>query len=325
MSIYKKKDFVSDQQVKWCPGCGDYAILSSVQQSMAKIGVAPKDIAVVSGIGCSSRFPYYMGTYGMHTIHGRAPAFATGLKVQNPDLSLWVITGDGDGLSIGANHFAHLIRRNVNLNLILFNNEIYGLTKGQYSPTSSKGLKTKSSPMGSIDRPFHPADFILGSGSTYFARTIDTDPKHMTDVFIDSNNHKGSSIIEVFQNCIIFNDKVHDEYTNRSSRDEASVRLVHGEKILFGKDLDKGLILDGFELKIVSSDNENILVHDKHNKVLASLLAAKDSTLPVAIGTIYEAKDVAVYEQDVEYQIQEAKKSSRTVQELLESGNTWMV
>lgn len=325
MSIYTKKDFVSDQQVKWCPGCGDYAILSSVQQSMAKIGVAPKDIAVVSGIGCSSRFPYYMGTYGMHTIHGRAPAFATGLKVQNPDLSLWVITGDGDGLSIGANHFAHLIRRNVNLNLILFNNEIYGLTKGQYSPTSSKGLKTKSSPMGSIDRPFHPADFILGSGSTYFARTIDTDPKHMTDVFIDSNNHKGSSIIEVYQNCVIFNDKVHDEYTNRSTRDESTVRLTHGEKILFGTNLDKGLILDGFDLKVVSSDNKNILVHDKHNRVLASLLAAKNPSIPVSLGTIYEAQDIAVYEQDVEYQIQEAKKNAISVQDLLESGNTWMV
>lgn len=325
MSIYKKKDFVSDQQVKWCPGCGDYAILSSVQQSMAKIGLAPKDVAVVSGIGCSSRFPYYMGSYGMHTIHGRAPAFATGLKSQNPDLSLWVITGDGDGLSIGANHFAHLIRRNVDLNLILFNNEIYGLTKGQYSPTSSKGLKTKSSPMGSIDRPFHPADFILGCGSTFFARTIDTDPKHMTEVFMNSNAHKGSSIIEVFQNCVIFNDKVHDKYTNRVTRDDASIRLVHGEKMIFGKDLDKGLALDGFTLKVVSSNDENVLVHDKHNKVLASLLAAKSSELPVALGTIYEQLDTPVYEEDLKTQIKHAKTSTFSVQDLLESGNTWTV
>jgi len=324
-SIYKKKDFVSDQQVKWCPGCGDYAILSSVQQSMAKIGVAPHNIAVVSGIGCSSRFPYYMGTYGLHSIHGRAPAFATGLKIQNPDLSLWVITGDGDGLSIGANHLAHLIRRNVDLNLILFNNEIYGLTKGQYSPTSSKGLKTKSSPYGSIDRPFHPADFIMGSGSTYFARTIDTDPKHMSEVFMDSNEHKGSSIIEVYQNCVIFNDKVHDEYTNRATRDDASIRVVHGEKLLFGKDMDKGLILDGLELKVVSHNHNDILVHDKHNKVLASLLCAKNPHLPVAIGTIYEAKSVAAYEEDVKYQIEEAKKNTMSVQDLLESGNTWNV
>lgn len=292
---------------------------------MAKIGLEPHNVAVVSGIGCSSRFPYYMGTYGLHSIHGRAPAFATGLKVQNPDLSLWVITGDGDGLSIGANHLAHLIRRNVDLNLILFNNEIYGLTKGQYSPTSTKGLKTKSSPYGSVDRPFHPADFIMGSGSTYFARTIDTDPKHMSETFIESNAHKGTSIIEVFQNCVIFNDKVHDEYTNRSTRDDASIRVKHGEKLLFGKDLDKGIVLDGLELKVVSSSNENILIHDKHNKTLASLLAAKNPDLPVAIGTIYEASSVASYEDDVEYQISKEKNNKISVQELLESGNTWRV
>ena len=220
---------------------------------------------------------------------------------------------------------AHLIRRNVDLNLILFNNEIYGLTKGQYSPTSSKGLKTKSSPYGSIDRPFHPADFIMGSGSTYFARTIDTDPKHMSEVFMDSNEHKGTSIIEVYQNCVIFNDKVHDEYTNRATREDASIRVVHGEKLLFGKEKDKGLILDGLELKVVSHNHANILVHDKHNKVLASLLSAKNPHLPVAIGTIYEAKDVAAYEEDVKYQIEEAKKNTMSVQDLLESGNTWNV
>ncbi|MBT5094781.1 MAG: 2-oxoacid:ferredoxin oxidoreductase subunit beta, partial [Halobacteriovoraceae bacterium] len=196
MPAYKKKDFVSDQEVRWCPGCGDYAILSSVQMAMTKIGRKKEDICFVSGIGCSSRFPYYMNTYGMHTIHGRAPGFASGLKCANPDLEVWMITGDGDGLSIGGNHLIHAIRRNMNINIILFNNEIYGLTKGQYSPTTKVGLVTKSSPYGSLDRAFHPANLILGAGSTFFARTIDTDPKHMAETFLAASRHQGCSFIE---------------------------------------------------------------------------------------------------------------------------------
>ncbi|MCT4642661.1 MAG: 2-oxoacid:ferredoxin oxidoreductase subunit beta [Bacteriovoracaceae bacterium] len=324
--VYKKKDFASDQQVKWCPGCGDYAILSSVQQAMAKIGVAPHNTAVISGIGCSSRFPYYMGTYGMHTIHGRAPAFATGLKVQNPDLSVWLITGDGDGLSIGGNHLAHIIRRNVDVNLILFNNEIYGLTKGQYSPTSKEGIKTKSTPYGSVDHPFNPADFVMGSGSTYFARTIDTDPKHMMETFIEASKHKGCSVIEVYQNCVIFNDKVHDAYTNRATRDDHSIRCVHGEKLIFGKDKDKGIIMDGFNLKVVVLDGneDKIVTFDKHNKILSQLLTQKNDELPVAIGTLYTKEDITSYEQDVNTQIA-AQKNDQSIQQLLESANTWQV
>ena len=241
MPKYKKSDFVSDQEVKWCPGCGDYAILSAVQLAMTKLGRKREDIAFVSGIGCSSRFPYYMNTYGMHTIHGRAPAFASGLKLHNPNLSVWVITGDGDGMSIGGNHLIHAIRRNVNMNIILFNNEIYGLTKGQYSPTSEVGLVTKSTPYGAVDRPFTPGSLALGAGATFFARTIDTDPKHMQEVFLAAEAHQGTSFIEVFQNCVIFNDKVHDQYTNRQTRDEHTIRLKHGEPMTFGKKCEKEL------------------------------------------------------------------------------------
>ena len=210
---YAKKDFVSDQEVRWCPGCGDYAILNAAQMAMTNIGKKKEDIVFVSGIGCSSRFPYYMNTYGLHSIHGRAPAIASGIKSSNPQLSVWVITGDGDGLSIGGNHLIHTIRRNINMNIVLFNNEIYGLTKGQYSPTSKIGTVTKSTPMGSIDNPFLPGRIGLGAGATFFARTMDTDPKHMKEVFIEAEKHQGCSFIEVLQNCVIFNDKIHENYT----------------------------------------------------------------------------------------------------------------
>lgn len=325
-----KKDFTSDQQVKWCPGCGDYAILSATQLAMAKIGVPPHQVAVISGIGCSSRFPYYMGTYGMHSIHGRAPAVATGLKLQNPDLSVWIITGDGDGLSIGGNHLAHIIRRNLDVNILLFNNEIYGLTKGQYSPTSKVGTTTKSTPFGSIDRPFSPAKFALGCGSTFFARTIDTDPKHMMEVMQQAHAHKGTSVIEVYQNCIIFNDKVHDAYTNRATRDDASVRLQADQPMIFGKDNDKALIMDGFNLKVANVsdvDESQIVKHDAQNENLIHALATlKNPDFPVPIGVIKEVK-APVYNEQLHMQLDavKSKKGEGKFKDLLMSGETWEV
>lgn len=323
-----KKDFSSDQEVKWCPGCGDYAILSAVQMAMAQMGLAKENVAVVSGIGCSSRFPYYMNTYGLHSIHGRAPGFATGLKLQNPNLSVWVITGDGDGLSIGGNHLAHIIRRNVDVNIILFNNEIYGLTKGQYSPTSKRGLKTKSTPFGSIDRPFLPGKFVLGSGSTFFARTIDTDPKHMMEVFKAAEAHRGTSVIEVYQNCVIFNDKVHDLYTNRKTRESFSVRLEHGQPLIFDEG-KKAIVQDGFELKAVDNGPDiKPLVHDQNSEALANLLVSMSvPDLPIALGVIRSVQE-SVYDQDLHDQIHQAKQMDKTnpdINSLLYSGNTWVI
>lgn len=328
---FTKKDFSSDQQVKWCPGCGDYAILSATQMAMAKIGVPPHQVAVISGIGCSSRFPYYMGTYGMHSIHGRAPAFATGLKLQNPDLSVWIITGDGDGLSIGGNHLAHIIRRNVDVNIILFNNEIYGLTKGQYSPTSKIGTTTKSTPYGSIDRPFSPAKFMLGAGATFYARTIDTDPKHMMEVFQAAHAHKGTSIIEVYQNCIIFNDKVHDAYTNRATRDESSVRLEEGAPMIFGKEKNKALGMDGFNLKVgtlgTDLNDSNVVKHDPTNDNLIHALSNLNAPdFPVPIGVIKKVQ-APVYNEQLYAQLDEVKQNTGkgSFKDLLHSGDTWTV
>lgn len=329
---YKKKDFISDQEVRWCPGCGDYAILSSVQMAMTKIGKKKEDIVFVSGIGCSSRFPYYMDTYGMHTIHGRAPAFATGLKVHNPNLSVWVVTGDGDGMSIGGNHLIHVIRRNVNLNIILFNNEIYGLTKGQYSPTSKPGLVTKSTPYGSLDRPFKTASLALGAGATFIARTIDTDPKHMSEVFEVAAQYKGCSFIEVFQNCVIFNDKVHDQFTNRASRDDFTVRLEHGKPMIYGKDSNKGLLLRGSKLEIVTIGEDgitekDILVHDETDDNLAAILSQLDgSKYPVPLGVLRKVEAPA-YDEQVESQVKSIvdKKGKGDMKKLLFSGETWQV
>ncbi len=329
---YKKKDFISDQEVRWCPGCGDYAILSSVQLAMTKIGKKKEDIAFVSGIGCSSRFPYYMGTYGMHTIHGRAPAFATGLKVHNPNLEVWQITGDGDGLSIGGNHLIHALRRNVDINIILFNNEIYGLTKGQYSPSSQYGIITKSTPFGSVDRPFNVASLALGAGTTFYARTIDTDPKHMMDVFIEASKHKGTSLVEVFQNCVIFNDKVHDAYTNRAIRDDHTVRLEHGKPMIFGKENNKGLKLNGFKPEVVTIGENGVteadlLVHDENDEFLAHLLAnLKGPDFPIPLGVLKKTS-APTYEADMENQINHIreKKGEGDMTALLNSGDTWVV
>lgn len=333
LATYKKKDFVSDQEVRWCPGCGDYAILSSIQMAMTKIGKKKEDIVFVSGIGCSSRFPYYMNTYGLHTIHGRAPAIATGLKVHNPDLEVWVPTGDGDALSIGGNHFIHALRRNVNINILLFNNEIYGLTKGQYSPTSDPGLVTKSSPHGSLDRSFKPASLALGSGATFIARTIDTDPKHMIETFVEASKHKGTSLIEVLQNCIIFNDKIHDLQTSRLTRDDATVRLKHGEPMIFGKDKNKGLKLNGFNPEVVSLDDENInesdlIVHDETDYNNASMLSRLNAPdFPVPLGVLRKVKKDASYDIQIKHQINSVKEKAGpgSIDKLLHSGETWKV
>jgi len=329
---YTKKDFSSDQEVKWCPGCGDYAILSAIQTSLTKIGRDKKDIVFVSGIGCSSRFPYYMNTYGYHTIHGRAPAIASGMKTANPNLSVWVITGDGDGLSIGGNHLIHVLRRNVDLNIILFNNEIYGLTKGQYSPTTKQGQITKSTPYGSLDRPFSPAKLAFGSGATFIARTLDTNPKHMQEVMLEAELHKGTSFIEVYQNCVIFNDGCHKEYTEKQSRDEHSIILTHGEPITYGVEVKKGLILDKLTLKIVELGDEyseeDCLKHDKKNELLASLLVGMDSNdkMPKLYGVIYSVNDIT-YDDQVTQQISDVTttKGKGDFNKLLYSGDTWEV
>jgi 2-oxoglutarate ferredoxin oxidoreductase subunit beta len=254
----KAKDFKSDQEIRWCPGCGDYSIIAGVQAVLADIGVARENVVMVSGIGCSSRFPYYMETYGFHSIHGRANAIATGVKVANPDLQVWVITGDGDGLSIGGNHMIHSLRRNVDLKIILFNNEIYGLTKGQYSPTSPQGLKTKTSPFGSVDAPFNPLQLALGSGATFVARTLDTQPKHMKEVLAAAAAHKGAAFVEVWQNCVIFNDGAFKDWTDKTTRDEQTIMLQPNQPMVFGKDQDKGLRIDGFALKVVPAAEASV-------------------------------------------------------------------
>ncbi len=329
---YSKKDFASDQEVKWCPGCGDYAILSAIQTALTKIGRKREDIVFVSGIGCSSRFPYYMNTYGYHTIHGRAPAIASGLKTANPDLSIWVITGDGDSLSIGGNHLIHALRRNIDMNIVLFNNEIYGLTKGQYSPTTRQGKITKSTPYGSLDRPFSPAKLAFGASATFIARTLDTDAKHMQEVMLEAEEHRGTSFIEVYQNCVIFNDGCHSDYTDKKSRDDHSVVLTHGQPMTFGSEVKKGIILDDLTLKVVelngSYTEADCLVHDKHNAMLASLLVAMDAEqdMPKLYGVLYAVKDVT-YNEQVAAQVAEvkAKKGTADFHKLLYSGDTWEI
>ena len=288
-----KKDFVSDQDIKWCPGCGDYSILNSVQKTFPDLGVAKEDFLVVSGIGCSSRFPYYMNTYGFHSIHGRAPAVASGAKLANPNLSVWLITGDGDAMSIGGNHFIHILRRNVDVNILMFNNRIYGLTKGQYSPTSEVGKLTKSTPAGSLDYPFNPPSLALGAGATFIARSIDKDIKHQGTIYKESREHKGSSFIEVYQNCNIFNDGAFSVLTDRETKLNNVVYLNHGEPMTFGfKDEPKGIILDGFKLKVVNLSDyseSDLLVHDKYDKNLAMLICEMtyDDSLPTPYGVFY--------------------------------------
>ena len=329
---YTKKDFVSDQEVKWCPGCGDYVILSAIQTALSKIGRKKEDIVFVSGIGCSSRFPYYLNTYGYHTIHGRATAVASGMKTANPDLSVWVITGDGDSLSIGGNHLIHVLRRNIDMNIVLFNNETYGLTKGQYSPTTKQGQVTKSTPYGSLDRPFSPAKLAFGASATFIARTFDTDPKHIEDIMLEAEAHRGTSFVEVLQNCVIFNDGCHDAYTDKKNRDDHSLILTHGKPMIFGNEVKKGIILDNLTLKIVELGEKyteaDCLMHDKTNEILASLLVAMDMNpqMPKLYGVLYEVKDV-IYNDQVSDQITEVKatKGDGDFNKLLYSGDTWEV
>ncbi|MDF1877644.1 2-oxoacid:ferredoxin oxidoreductase subunit beta [Sulfurimonas sp. SAG-AH-194-L11] len=329
---YTKKEFTSSEEIKWCPGCGDYAIFSAIQSAMTKIGKKREDIVCVSGIGCSSRLPYYLNTYGYHTIHGRAAAVASGIKTANPELSVWVMTGDGDSLSIGGNHFIHVLRRNVDMNIVLFNNQIYGLTKGQYSPTSVQGQVTKSSPYGSLDRPFSPAKLAFGASATFIARTLDTNTAHMQEVMLEAEEHRGTSFIEVYQNCVIFNDGCHSDYTDKKSRNDHSIMLKQGEAMIFGSELKKGIIFDKMRLKVVELGDKysekDCLVHDRENEGLASLLVAMDAnpTMPKLYGVIYAVKDV-IYNEQVSAQLAEVKalKGEGDFNKLLNSGEVWEV
>jgi len=285
------KDFASSEEVRWCPGCGDYAILKAVTQVLAKVGARREDTVFVSGIGCSSRFPYYLETYGFHTIHGRAPAIASGIKLARPELDVWVITGDGDGLSIGGNHLLHALRRNIDLNILLFNNEIYGLTKGQYSPTSRIGTRSPSSPAGSLDQPISPGLFALGAGARFIARGIDTDKVGLGEVLEAAHGFEGAAFVEIFQNCIVYNDNVFAAFTDKANAADAQLRVEHGKPLLFGEDNSKGLRFDSATLSLeiidARSRRDEVLVHDETNPVLAQLLLSMDApAFPVALGVI---------------------------------------
>jgi 2-oxoglutarate ferredoxin oxidoreductase subunit beta len=334
VNLTTKKDWSSDQEVRWCPGCGDYGILQAVQQLMPELGILPEKTVFISGIGCSSRFPYYMNTYGMHSIHGRAPAIATGLAVARPDLDVWVITGDGDGLSIGGNHLIHALRRNVNLKILLFNNRIYGLTKGQFSPTSELGKVTKSTPFGSIDPPFNPLSVALGAEASFVARTHDLDRHHMMQILRAAHEHRGSSFVEIYQNCNVFNDGQFNDITKRTVRDEMMINLVHGEPIVFGAERQRGVMMgsDGF-LQIVEIADvgiENILVHNQHH-IKPSLAFAlgrlnSDDHSPTPFG-IFREVDRPEYASAVSQQLAAAaeRKGPGDLAALLRSNGTWMV
>ncbi len=328
------KDFVSDQEVKWCPGCGDYAILRSMQKALPQLETNKEDYVFIAGIGCSSRFPYYMNTYGFHTIHGRAPAIATGVKLANPKLKVWQITGDGDALAIGGNHFIHAIRRNIDLNIVLFNNEIYGLTKGQFSPTSPTGIKTKSNPHGITDSPFIPAKLALGSGGTFIARVPDTNPKAMQAAFLAAENHKGTSLVEILQNCVIFNDKCHSDVTGKDVKQDMQLWLEDGKPMIFGSEMNKGLILNGLKLEVVTiGENgiteEDILIHNsKEQDITLHMMLSIMSTpeFPVAMGVI-RVVDELTYDEGMIAQLEENIKNTKfkTSDDLFSSGDTWEV
>jgi len=330
---YKPQDFKSSQEVRWCPGCGDYAVLNSLQKAMAEIGVSPDKTVVISGIGCSSRLPYYVNSYGMHTIHGRASAIASGVKVANPELTVWQVTGDGDCLAIGGNHFIHAVRRNVDLNILLFNNEIYGLTKGQYSPTSRFGFVSKSSPYGTVEEPFSPSQLTLGARGTFFARTLDVDVKTSQDVIVQAAKHKGCSVVEALVNCVIFNDGTHKTITDKDFRADKTIVLKHGEPMIYGKNNDKGLIIDGFSLKSVTlGENgiteKDILVHDANcvDPTLHFILGNMKGDLPVALGVIRNV-DQPTYDASVAEQIADvqAKRPIRKLEDFLHTLETWEI
>ena len=324
------KDWASDQEVRWCPGCGDYSILTAMKMLMPELNVNRENTVFVSGIGCAARFPYYMNTYGMHGIHGRAPALATGLAVARPELDVWVITGDGDGLSIGGNHLIHALRRNVNLTIVLFNNQIYGLTKGQYSPTSEVGKVTKSTPFGSVDAPFNPVSLALGAEASFVARTHDMDRKHMMETFRRAHEHKGASFVEVLQNCNVFNDGAFSDVTDKATKADATLVLEHGKPLVFGKNRDKGIRLRDFQPEVVQIGNgvseADLLVHDEHNPALAYLIARLGPPrFPTPIG-VFTAVDRPCYEDVLNQQVAAAKtKAGADLATLLKRGDVWTV
>jgi len=328
---YTFKDFASDQEVRWCPGCDDYVILRSMQKALPEMGVNKEDVVFISGIGCSSRFPYYIDSYGMHSIHGRAAAISSGVKLANPDLSVWMITGDGDSLAIGGNHFIHVLRRNLDLNIILFNNEIYGLTKGQFSPTSLIGQKTKSSPYGNTQPPFHPGELALGAQARFFARLGGNSPKEMTSLFIEAEKFKGTSLIEILQNCVIFNDGCFTQFTDKKVREDMQMFLEHGKPMIFGKERDKGLVLNGLKLEVVTIGENgvtesDILVHDAkcEENTLHQMLVKLQ--YPLATGIIRSFEDYTFEEREAELNEQVKSKSSFSkVDDLFFAGDTYEV
>jgi 2-oxoglutarate/2-oxoacid ferredoxin oxidoreductase subunit beta len=332
--VLTAKDFSTDQEVRWCPGCGDYSILAQVQKVMPTLGIPRENIVIISGIGCSSRFPYYMNTYGMHSIHGRATAVASGLKAARPELSVWIVTGDGDGLSIGGNHTIHLLRRNFDVNILLFNNQIYGLTKGQYSPTSEENKITKSTPFGSIDHPFNPMALARGADATFVARTMDRDPKHLQSMLIRANSHKGASFLEIYQNCNIFNDGAFEVYTEKASKGIETIFLEQGKPLLFGNN-SKGIRLDGFTPKVVSLADgfsaDDCWIHDERDMFKSQILLrifddpAIEGHLPRPFGVFYET-DRPCYEEVMEQQIASAKaKKPGDLDKLLKGNEVWTI
>jgi 2-oxoglutarate ferredoxin oxidoreductase subunit beta len=332
---FTSKDLVTDQDVRWCPGCGDYSILKQVQTVMPELGLNREEIVFISGIGCSSRFPYYMETYGLHSIHGRATAVASGLKATRPELSVWIITGDGDALSIGGNHTIHLLRRNFDVNILLFNNEIYGLTKGQYSPTSKIGMVTKSTPMGSLDHPFNPLALVIGAEGTFIARTMDRDPIHLRTILKRAHWHKGTSLVEIYQNCNVFNDGAFEAFTEKSSKLEETLLLEHGQPLIFGAQKDKGIILDGYTPKIVNLSDvstNDLWIHDERDRVKAGILirffddTSKVGHFPRPFGVFYE-EDRPTYEVALNEQVEQAiaSKGAGNLDKLLSGNNVWEV
>jgi 2-oxoglutarate ferredoxin oxidoreductase subunit beta len=328
-----RKDFQTDQEVRWCPGCGDYSILAAMQLLFADLGVRPENLVFVSGIGCAARFPYYMNVYGLHGIHGRAPAIATGVAMARPDLDVWVISGDGDALSIGGNHLIHALRRNVNLNIVMFNNQIYGLTKGQYSPTSEVGKVTKSSPFGSLDTPFNPISIALGAEATFVARTHDMDRQSMVDVMRRAHEHRGAAFVEIYQNCNVFNDGAFETITAKDARSDMLIQLEHGQPIRFGADNERGVVLNAFgecEIVDVAGNESRLVVHDEHrdDPALAFALSrvAAGPTAPTPIG-VFRDVDRPTYEGAVQHQLAEAseRQGPGDLAALLSSGATWEV
>jgi len=336
----KPNDFATDQEVRWCPGCGDYSILKAVKKTLADVGANHEDTVFISGIGCASRFPHYIKSYGFHSIHGRAPAIATGAMLANPDLDMWIITGDGDGLSIGGNHLMHILRRNVNCQLLLFNNEVYGLTKGQYSPTSHLATRSPSSPVGSLDTPIDPASFALGSGARFVARAVDTQQKQLSQVLAEAYAHSGTSFVEIYQNCIVFNEDVFSAFTEKQSRDDMQIQVEHGKPLVYGRDRQMGLTCDPGRLDLKPArigengiELENIITHDQTNRTLAFMLAQMSGhDFPVATGVLYNVEETA-YEHRVTEQVSRIKAGAKfrteaprkSINDVLRSGFNWRV